>query len=48
MQQKILRTSSLQAPTVQLLGHEGAVYTCKFSPDGDVLASGSHDRTVCT
>ncbi|GAQ79803.1 U5 snRNP-specific protein-like factor and related proteins [Klebsormidium nitens] len=42
----IRRTSSLQAPIMQLVGHESAVYTMKFSPNGENIASGSHDKHV--
>jgi len=38
------RTSSLAAPIMLLKGHADAVYSLRFSPDGEVLASGSHDR----
>lgn len=40
------RTSSLDAPTMLLTGHGDAVTSCKFSPSGNVLASGSTDKTV--
>lgn len=42
------RTSGLQAPIMLLSGHEAAVYTSKFSPCGRYLASGSHDKRICT
>eukprot|EP01004_Peranema_trichophorum_P005504 NODE_4361_length_1179_cov_58.117424_g3852_i0.p1 GENE.NODE_4361_length_1179_cov_58.117424_g3852_i0~~NODE_4361_length_1179_cov_58.117424_g3852_i0.p1 ORF type:complete len:357 (-),score=83.39 NODE_4361_length_1179_cov_58.117424_g3852_i0:53-1123(-) len=42
----IPRTSQLMAPTVLLSGHDGEVFTCKFSPDGEVLASGSFDKKL--
>lgn len=29
-----------------LTGHAGEVFTVKFSPDGTVVASGSHDKHV--
>ena len=29
-----------------LTGHAGEVFTAKFSPDGTVVASGSHDKHV--
>jgi len=38
------RTSGLLAPTMLLTGHAGEVFTAKFSPDGTVVASGSHDK----
>jgi WD40 repeat protein len=28
------------------MGHDGAVLTLAFRPDGETLASGSHDGTV--
>ena len=40
------RTSQLYAPTMLLTGHGGEVFTCKFSPDGQTLASGSHDKHI--
>lgn len=32
------------APIMLLSGHAGEVFTAKFSPDGKVVASGSHDK----
>ncbi len=29
-----------------LTGHAGEVFTAKFSPDGAVVASGSHDKHI--
>lgn len=40
------RTSSLDAPIMLLEGHDSAVFTLKFNPTGDVVASGSHDKFV--
>jgi len=40
------RTSSLRAATMMLTGHEGAIYTCAFSPDGQSIASGSMDKNI--
>ncbi|KAL1500028.1 hypothetical protein AB1Y20_012705 [Prymnesium parvum] len=40
------RTSDLLAPIMLLSGHSGAVLTTKFSPDGQHLLSGSHDKLV--
>jgi len=31
----------------KLKGHNGAVYTVDFSPSGDLLASGSFDKSIC-
>ena len=44
--QDIKRTSELAAPIMRLEGHEGEVFTCKFSPDGDLFASAGHDKSV--
>lgn len=41
------RSSLLFAPIIQLLGHESEVFCCKFSPDGDILASAGFDRKIC-
>lgn len=41
------RTSSLQAPEIQLIGHENAVYSIAFDPSGENLCSGSLDRQIC-
>ena len=40
------RTSALAAPIMLLTGHSDQVFSIKFSPAGDVVASGSHDKTV--
>ncbi|KAJ1958552.1 hypothetical protein IWQ62_004880 [Dispira parvispora] len=40
------RTSSLAVPSVQLVGHEGEVFTCQFDPTGEVFASGGFDRSI--
>ncbi|KAI8806650.1 WD40-repeat-containing domain protein [Cladochytrium replicatum] len=42
----IPRTSGLQAPIMHLTGHEADVRTCRFSPDGNTIASGSLDRNI--
>src|SRR6266849_285299 len=34
-----------QTPT-ELKGHTALVYSVAFSPDGSLLASGSHDQTI--
>lgn len=44
--QDIVRTSELAAPIVQLEGHGAEVFTCKFSPDGDLFASAGHDKSI--
>jgi WD40 repeat protein len=44
--QGIKRTSNLQAPIMQLTGHGAEIYSLKFSPDGQALASGSFDRHI--
>lgn len=41
----VVRTSSLEAPTLKLTGHQGSVYSLAFSPDGECLLSGSFDMT---
>uniref|UniRef100_A0A0D6R802 Uncharacterized protein n=1 Tax=Araucaria cunninghamii TaxID=56994 RepID=A0A0D6R802_ARACU len=40
------RTSSLESPIMVLTGHQGAIYTMKFNPTGNVIASGSHDKDI--
>ncbi|CAI5733071.1 unnamed protein product [Hyaloperonospora brassicae] len=40
------RTSRLPAPTMLLSGHSAAVYSLKFSPCGQHVASGSFDRSL--
>jgi Prp8 binding protein len=41
------RTSDLQAPTMLLSGHNGAVYSISFDPTGKSLASSSFDGEIC-
>ena len=41
-----LPDARLLFPKSELTGHTGAVYTCAFSPNGKMLASGSFDHTV--
>ena len=41
-----MRTSELAAPIIQLEGHGAEVFTCKFSPDGDLFASAGHDKSI--
>ena len=40
------RTSSLAAPIMLLTGHADHVLCVEFNPLGDVLASGSHDKSI--
>lgn len=40
------RTSGLQAPIMLLTGHQGEVFSCKFSPNGLNIASSSFDRMI--
>lgn len=40
------RTSALQAPIMLLTGHAAEVFTMKFNPEGDTIASGSHDKGI--
>lgn len=40
------RSSSLFAPIVLLSGHEGEIFACKFSPDGNIIASGGYERRI--
>lgn len=37
---------SLKAPLMQLIGHEGEIFTCKFHPSGDTFASAGMDRCI--
>ena len=40
------RTSKLQAPTMLLQGHQGAIHSVKFDSSGKYLASASFDRSI--
>lgn len=40
------RTSALQAPVMELSGHSGEIFAAKFDPTGNLIASGSMDRTI--
>ncbi|KAL3565665.1 hypothetical protein D5086_033711 [Populus alba] len=40
------RRSSLESPIMLLTGHQSAIYTMKFNPAGNVIASGSHDKEI--
>ena len=42
------RTSNMDAPIMLLTGHEGEIYSAKFHPDGNFLASAGFDRNICT
>jgi len=40
------RTSSLESPIMLLTGHQGEIYSVRFSPDGNAVASSSFDKTI--
>ena len=40
------RTSNMEAPIMLLTGHEGEIYSAKFHPDGQFLASAGFDRQI--
>merc|ERR1712020_854751 len=40
------RTSNMEAPIMLLSGHQGEIYTAKFHPEGNVLASAGFDRQI--
>ena len=40
------RTSGLAAPIMLLSGHKAPVYSLKFDPSGQYLASGSNERSI--
>lgn len=42
------RTSDLNAPVMELSGHSGEIFAAKFDPSGNLIASGSMDRTIST
>ncbi|KAK9460826.1 WD40-repeat-containing domain protein [Lipomyces oligophaga] len=44
--QQVQRSSNLQAPIIQLSGHQGEVYACRFDTSGEIIASGSQDKTI--
>ncbi|CAG8708807.1 1789_t:CDS:2, partial [Acaulospora morrowiae] len=44
--QTIKRTSGLQAPIMLLNGHQGEIFTVRFNPSGQHIASGSFDRNI--
>lgn len=41
------RVSSLASPEMSLTGHDGAIYSLAFDPEGKHLCSGSMDRQIC-
>lgn len=41
------RTSGLHAPVMELTGHSVEVFCAKFNPEGNYIASGSMDRSIC-
>lgn len=44
--QAVPRTSSLQSPVMELTGHSGEVFVARFDPTGEIIASGSMDRSI--
>ncbi|KAI6205159.1 WD-40 repeat protein [Aphelenchoides besseyi] len=40
------RQSNLQEPIMLLTGHEGEIFTSRFSPDGTCLASAGYDQRI--
>ncbi|KAL5013561.1 hypothetical protein ScPMuIL_007831 [Solemya velum] len=40
------RFSNLDAPIMLLTGHEGEIFSAKFSPDGQLIASAGFDRQI--
>ncbi|KAK4460761.1 Pre-mRNA-splicing factor cwf17 [Cladorrhinum samala] len=44
--QAMPRTSNLQAPVMELSGHSGEIFAARFDPTGNLIASGSMDRTI--
>ena len=40
------RTSALLAPNMLLTGHADQVFTLRFNPAGDLIATGSFDKTI--
>jgi Prp8 binding protein len=43
----VQRSSDLAAPTMLLSGHGAEVTSCRFAPDGRLLASSSFDKLIC-
>ncbi|KAL9610759.1 MAG: hypothetical protein Q9167_004542 [Letrouitia subvulpina] len=44
--QAVPRTSGLQAPIMELTGHTGEIFATRFDPTGNLIASGSMDRSI--
>ncbi|KAI1814424.1 WD40 repeat-like protein [Poronia punctata] len=44
--QSTVRTSNLEAPVMELTGHAGEIFSAKFDPTGNLIASGSMDRSI--
>ncbi|KAI8950031.1 WD40 repeat-like protein [Xylaria longipes] len=44
--QSMVRTSNLEAPVMELSGHSGEIFSAKFDPTGNLIASGSMDRSI--
>merc|ERR1711894_191334 len=40
------RTSNMEAPIMLLTGHQGEIYTAKFHPEGNVIASAGFERNI--
>lgn len=43
---EVKRTSNLMAPNMLLLGHEAEIFTARFAPTGDRLATAGFDRAI--
>ena len=41
-----VRTSTMMSPSVQLTGHQAAVNSVQFSPDGKFIATTGRDRNI--
>ncbi|KAL8729651.1 MAG: hypothetical protein Q9166_004600 [cf. Caloplaca sp. 2 TL-2023] len=46
LMQSVPRTSGLQSPIMELTGHSGEVFAVRFDTDGQLIASGSMDRSI--
>ncbi|KAG2232102.1 hypothetical protein INT48_006779 [Thamnidium elegans] len=42
----IKRTSGLEAPVMQLIGHDGEIFSCEFDRSGENIASAGFDRQI--